>query len=367
MRIAVLWTHLSGYLNACLKELARREGVELFVSHQLPEEAAPFNSDQFSWIPAPFNDDQFSWIPKSLRWRSRSDLISLDAQLGAFDPEILVVCGWPVPEYRSVARKLANQCWRVMTMDNSWRATLKQRMGTLIAPWYIQPLADAVWIPGERQAVFARRLGFQERNILWGMLSCDQPSFETVYFKRLADGRPVPRSFLFVGRFVAEKNLDLLVNAYQAYRERSNDPWPLVCCGAGPFANLLEDRPGIRVEGFVQPDDLPDKLASAGCLVMSSSFEQWALAVHEAAAAGLLILATEKVGATVHLVQDNYNGFIFGSRDVKGLAERLSHVSNLSDARLEAMSQASHSLSKQFSPARWADTLLESFQTISMP
>jgi glycosyltransferase involved in cell wall biosynthesis len=117
----------------------------------------------------------------------------------------------------------------------------------------------------------------------------------------------------------------------------------------------------------VQPAQLPDKLASAGCLVLPSSFEPWALAVHEAAAAGLLILATEKVGATVHLVQDNYNGYIFGSRDLNGLAERMSHISNLNDARLEAMSQASHSLSKQFSPARWADTLIESFQTTSLP
>ena len=58
--------HLSGYLNACLKELASREGVELFVCHQVPDEAATFNSDPFSWIPAPpFNDDQFSWIAKS--------------------------------------------------------------------------------------------------------------------------------------------------------------------------------------------------------------------------------------------------------------------------------------------------------------
>jgi glycosyltransferase involved in cell wall biosynthesis len=355
MRIAVLWTCLSGYLNACLKELASREGVELFVCHQQPEEAAPFN------------DDQFSWIPKSLKWRSRSDLLPLDAQLHAFNPEILVICGWPVPAYRHAARKMANRCWRVMTMDNCWMATLKQRMGTLIAPWYIQPLADAVWIPGERQANFARRLGFEERNILWGLLSCDQPVFQAVYFKRLADGHSVPRSFIFVGRFVAEKNLNLLVEAYRVYRESSIDPWPLVCCGAGPLANLLEGRPGIRVEGFVQPAQLPDKLASAGCLVLPSSFEPWALAVHEAAAAGLLILATEKVGATVHLVQDNYNGYIFGSRDLNGLAERMSHISNLNDARLEAMSQASHSLSKQFSPARWADTLIESFQTTSLP
>ena len=33
----------------------------------------------------------------------------------------------------------------------------------------------------------------------------------------------------------------------------------------------------------------------------------------------------------------------------------------MSDGRLDAMSRASHLLSEQYSPARWADTLLDSF------
>jgi glycosyltransferase involved in cell wall biosynthesis len=120
------------------------------------------------------------------------------------------------------------------------------------------------------------------------------------------------------------------------------------------------------VEGFVQPDRLCDILASSGCLVLPSTFEPWAVVVHEAASAGLLILASEKVGATVHLIQDNYNGYIFDSRDAKGLAALMFHVSNLSDVRLDAMSQASHLLSMQFTPARWADTLLDGFRAAAI-
>jgi len=43
MRIAILWTRLSGYLNVCLKELASREGVEIFVSHEVAGSDAPFD------------------------------------------------------------------------------------------------------------------------------------------------------------------------------------------------------------------------------------------------------------------------------------------------------------------------------------
>ena len=123
MKVAILWTRLSGYLNACLKELASREGVELFVSYQEAEQQAPYN------------DDQFKWIPNSLEWRTQADLAPLDARLAAFEPEIVVFSGWNLNAYRRVTRKLNKRCWRIMVMDNCWTATLKQRVGTLVAPW----------------------------------------------------------------------------------------------------------------------------------------------------------------------------------------------------------------------------------------
>ena len=350
MRVAILWAGLSGYLNACLKELASREGVEMFVSHQAPVHEAPFS------------DDLYAWIPNRLEWRSSADLVSLKARLSSFDPEIMVFSSWHVPAYRKMARERAHRCSRVMAMDNCWRATPKQLMGMLISPWYIRPLADMIWVPGERQAIFARKLGFSQRAIRWGLYSCNQPSFEAEHISRVAEARGVPRSFLFIGRFVSEKGVDQLIRAYQAYREESVDPWPLICCGAGPLRSRLEGRPGISVEGFVQPDRLRKMLASSGCLVLPSTIEPWGVVVHEAASAGLLVLASWNVGASVHLVQDNYNGYVFDDRDVKGLAALMSHVSKLTDARLDTMSRASHLLSKQFTPARWADTLLGTFQ-----
>jgi glycosyltransferase involved in cell wall biosynthesis len=123
----------------------------------------------------------------------------------------------------------------------------------------------------------------------------------------------------------------------------------------------LENQEGIRIDGFVQPEKMPQMLASIGCLVLPSSFEPWALVVHEAASAGRPILASENVGAVTHLVQPGYNGFIFNNNDVLGLVSLMSRVSAMSDAELDQMSRASHSLSKQFSPKQWSDTLLASY------
>lgn len=347
MRIGVLWTGLSGYLNGCLRELANRDGVELFVSHRAPA------------LDAPFDESQFSWIRNRFMWRTGSELQGLEKRLTEFKPDVLVFAGWAVPEYRSAAKAARGKCLRIMTMDNCWLATAKQRLATWAAPYYVRPLADFVWLPGERQAIFARKMGFEQRAILRGLYSGDQGRIEEVHMARVSAGAPVPHSFLFIGRFVSEKGIDTLVRAYEIYRASVSDPWPLVCYGAGPLRSLLENKPGIRIEGFLQPEQLRSRLGTAGCLVLPSDFEPWAVVVHEAASAGLLILASENVGSAVHLVQDNYNGYIFGGKDVRGLATLMKRVSMFPDKRLDEMSRASHLLSMQFSPSRWADTLLD--------
>ena len=167
------------------------------------------------------------------------------------------------------------------------------------------------------------------------------------------------RAFVFVGRFIESKGVPVLAAAYRRYRSRVCDPWPLTCYGSGPLSHILEAEQGVIVEGFIQPKSLPTKLAEAACLVLPSSFEPWAVVVHEAATAGLLILASEAVGAVPHLVQDNYNGFVFGVNDVEGLSRLMERVSLMSDAKLGAMAAASFSLAQQFTPARWANTVLE--------
>jgi glycosyltransferase involved in cell wall biosynthesis len=349
MRVAILWTRLSGYMNACMRELAGRDNVEISVIH----EAAGGE--------APFEESMFGWIANRYVWSARPDSDSVMKRMHLFSPDILIISGWHIPAYRRVAKAQHNKSLRVMAMDNQWSGTFKQRIGALFAPFYVQPIADMAWVPGDRQAVFARKLGFEQHAILRGLYTCNYPAFEEVYRRRSASTPRAPRSFLYVGRFSTEKGLDTLVEAYELYRKANIMPWPLVCCGAGSLRHLLEGQPGIHVEGFVQPQRLPDLLTSAGCLVLSSVFEPWALVIHEAVSSGLPVLASESAGAAVHLVQPGYNGFIFTRRNAEALANYMSRISAMSDIQLTAMGRASHCLSQQFSPQKWTDTLLDAY------
>ena len=135
MRVAVLWTGLSGYLNACLRELASRPGVELFVAHSEPNSQAPYDVGQLSWM------------KNEVMWRGAEDFARLQSSLAAFNPQVVVVAGWHVPLYRRIMKSLKGRCLRIMTMDNRWSGTTKQWLGSFVASFHVLPYADAAWVP----------------------------------------------------------------------------------------------------------------------------------------------------------------------------------------------------------------------------
>jgi glycosyltransferase involved in cell wall biosynthesis len=241
-------------------------------------------------------------------------------------------------------------------MDNQWHGTVKQRLGVLASRWYLHRLYDAVFLPGERQACFAQRLGFPSDRIWRGLYCPDNESFAGV-----STGATTRSStFGYLGRLTAEKGITDLLQAYEVYRSVTPDPWDLVVAGAGPLASKIAGYQSVKYSNFVQPRDLPAWLANIGCLVVPSRFEPWGVVIAEAAASGLPIIATEACGAGPHLVHDFVNGRIAHTASVESLAECLQYVSVATDRERETMGKMSRSLASVYTPARWADTVLGS-------
>jgi glycosyltransferase involved in cell wall biosynthesis len=343
MKIALLWPQLSGYMNACLKELASRPEVELLVAYAVANEEAPFD------------DAEFSWIPTSVKYTARPNRAHLLSQLEQFRPDVLLVSSWHVGEFRHVLRHLRPRPLRVLCMDNQWSGRLKQRLGVLAARWYLHPLYDAVFLPGERQASFAQRLGF-ESNQIWRGLYCPDATAFTQFAR--STRQPLPKRFGYLGRLIDTKGVQDLLAAYERYRASARNPWDLVVAGAGPLASEVARYPHVQHTGFVQPRDLPRWLGNIGCLVVPSHFEPWGVVIAEAAASGLPIIASEACGAGPHLVHDFVNGRISETGSVPSLAECLRYISAAHDADLMEMGDVSRSLVRVYTPKRWADTVL---------
>lgn len=344
MRTAILWNTLTGYLNACFRSLAAIPGNELFVAHQRATARAPFDESQFNWIGSQFVFDD------------KPDEQALLDRVRKFNPDLLMVASWNRAAYRRVCHAMRGRAIRVCCMDNQWRSTPKQWLGVLTAPIFMRRLFDVAFVAGERQAQFARKLGFGEEQIWRGFLSCDHDRFYDA-----AQKKPKDRSeaFLYVGHLGKGKGVDVLLDAYEKYRKQCSRPWELWVAGAGEMRKRIEAANGVMYRGFVQPDNIPSLFAAASCLVLPSRSEHWGVVIHEATAAGLLVICTDNCGAAVHLVQDGYNGMITQAGDVNGLTRAMLRTSSLSQPRLVAMSEASVALSWQFTPARWGQYLTE--------
>jgi glycosyltransferase involved in cell wall biosynthesis len=349
-RIAVLWGPMSGYFHAQFQALLD-EGADLLIVHREADRDAPFD------------DEAVSAGLQTLAWTGDADPVAIRRALDEFQPDALLVRSWDNGVYRRVSREFKGRALRVLTISNAWLGTAKQWGGRIVSPFVLHPAFDVALLSGERQADFAAKLGFPAERLIWGMNACDHQLFARVAAER-GDALP-EKAFLFVGRLVPVKAIDVLAAAYRRYRDSVDDPWPLLVAGDGAEKRHLQGIPGVELLGFVQPADLPAAFARAGCLVLPSRFEPWALVIQEAAAAGLPIVCSRACGASTRLVLDGYNGVVVTTGDVPALTRALGRIHRAGDDERREMGIASERLALQYTPQWWARNLLRRMSELS--
>ena len=146
---------------------------------------------------------------------------------------------------------------------------------------------------------------------------------------RLALGLPADARVIgHVGRLVPVKHQALLLAAFA--RLAPEDPKAhLVLAGDGPLRDDLAadaSRRGIssRVHLLGRRDDIPEVLAAMDVFCLCSHSEGLPLAIVEAMAAGLPVVATETAGRD--LVLHGKTGFLTPAGDAAALASRLAAV-----------------------------------------
>jgi glycosyltransferase involved in cell wall biosynthesis len=118
---------------------------------------------------------------------------------------------------------------------------------------------------------------------------------------------PDELAVLSVGRLAPEKNLDLLVQAFDAIAQR-NPRARLVVVGHGPMRQALQDQcPKAIFCGQLRGQTLAEHYASADLFLMPSLTETFGNVTTEAMASGLPVLAFD-YAAAAELVTDGVDG-----------------------------------------------------------
>ncbi len=122
---------------------------------------------------------------------------------------------------------------------------------------------------------------------------------------------------LCVGRLAPEKNLKLLVQAYQEIKQRVPHA-RLVLVGHGPMRQALQEQcPDAIFTGQLRGSVLAEHYASADLFLMPSMTETFGNVTTEAMASGLPVVAFNDAAAAEWLV-DQVNGSVVALADSKG-------------------------------------------------
>lgn len=154
---------------------------------------------------------------------------------------------------------------------------------------------------------------------------------------------PSRRRLVCCCRLIDVKRVDLVIAAFAACA-KLEPAWDLVIVGDGPLMGDLKKQATdlglserVKFLGFQDQEHVTGIYRSSHALVLASDYEPWALVVNEAVAAGLAIVASDRVGAALELVDDGVNGRIVKAGDVQGLTAAVREVMNAH----ERMGQAS--------------------------
>ena len=148
---------------------------------------------------------------------------------------------------------------------------------------------------------------------------------------RLSDGNPGERLLLYVGRLGHEKNIPQLKKAL-----REVPGTRLAVAGDGPARGKLEREfwgtPTVFA-GMLQGEELAQAYASADAFVFPSTTETLGLAMIEALASGLPVIAARS-GAAHEVVSEGESGFLYDPGSEESLVAAVRRVVADEDVRL---------------------------------
>ena len=234
---------------------------------------------------------------------------------------------------------------KVILFAESWyRSSL---VLDLFKSFLLKACCDGFLVSGKRAHFhFTDRLKIDSTKILTGYSVVDND-----HFKNRTQQIEIPsKKILCVARFVPEKNLEFLIDAFK----RSKMPgleWELIIAGGGASFKQLEERiedAHVKLLNWVDYEKVPSLFHSAQIFILPSTFEPWGLVVNEAMAAGLPLVLSQEVGSAPDLLQVGKNGWSFMPNDQKGLIDILNLISVTSLERLRAMASESERIIDQY-------------------
>jgi glycosyltransferase involved in cell wall biosynthesis len=328
MAIALITNYLAPYRTPLYERLAERHELEVLCYGGGERYVSPWLTDlDHQLAAASFPARRLRGLPEALTIGRRYDAVIAPFAGGALLPAayagtrmgrrrfILWASVWAQP--RSAAHLVA-----------------------LPATRHIYRHADSVLAYGEHVRRFVARMRGREDDVFVAPQSVELELFaRTVSPAEITDFRerhaiPAGPLVLYAGRLVAEKGIEVLLDAWAG----ANSPGTLILIGDGPLADRGRAAPRTRLLGSMPREELPVAYAASDLAVLAAIptprfQEPWGLVCNEAMHQSRPVVASSTVGAVAGgLVRNGETGLVVGPGDVPALRHAIERL--LSDGAL---------------------------------
>ncbi|MGO9016387.1 MAG: glycosyltransferase family 4 protein [Dissulfurispiraceae bacterium] len=368
--VAVIWQRFLPYHKArlsCLKKRLEEKGCRLtaieVASHDVAYDIVSDDKagyEGFDWVCCFRNS---SYHDQSARQIHAEVFRTLEE----FNPDIVFCPATPFPEgmaaiaYRTKYRK------RVIMMDDAWERTDRRSVTTKRMKREIHKNIEGVFIPAVSHHNYYGALGFPDERVVYGVDVVDNDYYRQRAGRARGRAEEIRNSlhlpasyFLFVGRFLARKGIDTLLEAYRSYRSQTAvTPWGLVLVGDGPYRGRIrqEDsgREGVLFAGSQTGDGLCAYYGLAEALIVPSLSDPWGLVVNEGMASGLPVVVSRGCGSSMSLVKEGVNGWTFDPGDAAALSDIMLRLSETGEEARRKMGEKSLDIISEWSLQKFAD------------
>lgn len=250
------------------------------------------------------------------------------------------------------------------------RSTWKEKIKSLVIRH-----ADAIFCFGKTSADYMKALGAPDDKIqVRNAAVIDDLVIRKKFDEAVAKGNKMGRNFIYVGRLAPEKNLLLLLKAFQSAQQEiaAAHDWGIILVGEGPDKDDLQQfvdhnkLENIRFTGGCAWHEVPTYLAASDVLVLPSKSEPWGLVVNEAMVCGMPVIVSEKCGCVPDLVQNQINGWIFNPESESSLGDTLKFFM-LNPEKVAPMGAASLGIVSKFAASEVAASMVKCYKYIHKP
>ena len=260
---------------------------------------------------------------------------SLSNEIEVWKPDAILLFGWSFHSHLKCLRYFHNKIPVLFRGDSTLldeKTGIKQILRRLFLKWIYNHVAFAFYA-GENNRNYFLAHGLKPAQLIYAPHAVDNERFahpaetyekQALEIKKNLGIKTDDLVLLFAGKFEAKKNPFFLIDLLNKI---SDTRLKIVFAGSGALQPALQSAAAkdnrILLMDFQNQQQMPAIYRVADVFVLPSKGpgETWGLALNEAMACGRPVIATNKTGGAIDLVENGVNGLILDLKNNASLEE----------------------------------------------